>query len=532
MTRRPQRTTLALVLAGLAISVPCAAWFVAGSRAARDESARLLQEPLERAARESSRLAQRVEHRLDALLQHESRRSHLEYQNLGNIVPGSCSYEIKLKSSLAAGPQDPLIWTHFQIDEFGQLSLPALALDTGPEPGRAIHEAIQEELECATSYRLAAMRPLHSAKQGDNERLVQTTEGTTTVGAFDWYTVQMKGQPALVALRKVASTRAVLTQGFAVLSASLTDLLDDAAYPAHVRPGKPGSAADARLNLGGQSWTVEMDTSAALAAAAATARRATRKFWLTFLVGSLAAGLAGVLVVSLVWQSETLSRRRASFAASAAHELRTPLTGLQLFGEMLANGTGDPTRHKEYAQRVSEEAERLGRVVTNVLGYSRLERGGLTVNPQPGDLAVAVRDSVSRLTPSLQTKSADLELTITEPLSRTRFDGDAVHQILQNLIDNAEKFSRSARERTIRVFLADRPEGPTLSVVDRGVGVSAAARRKIFEPFARGQDPDAPPGLGIGLALVQALAQGQGARVSHSDVEGGGSCFSVTFEAC
>ena len=171
-------------------------------------------------------------------------------------------------------------------------------------------------------------------------------------------------------------------------------------------------------------------------------------------------------------------------------------------------------------------------MVTNVLGYSNLERGGLSVNPQPGDLALAVRESVNRLTPSLETKSARLELTITEPLSPTRFDQDAVHQILQNLVDNAEKFSRDASERTISVRLVDGPEGPTLSVVDHGVGIKPATRRKIFEPFARGEDPDAPPGLGIGLALVRALARGQGASVAHSDVEGGGSCFSVTFQSC
>lgn len=531
MTRRPSRTLLAIVLIGLAVSVPCVAWFVAGSRAAGEEAARLLREPLEDAATESRRLAHRLERRLDALLQAESHRSHHEYQNLDSSIPSNCSYELQLQRSLALAAGDSLIWTHFQLDEFGQLSLPALLFGSDlDESGRSLHATIQEELECATSYRLASMHQLHGAAR--DERLVQTAEGTTTVGSFDWYSAQLHEQPALVALRKVTSAQAVLTQGFAVLSSALSEMLEDAAYPARVRPGPPAAHGDAPLRLGSQQWTVEVDTAAARAEAASAAGRVTRRFWLTFLTGSLGATLAGVLVVTLVWQSETLSRRRASFAASAAHELRTPLTGLQLFGEMLANGTGDPTRHKEYALRIAEEAERLGRVVTNVLGYSRLERGGLLVHPRPGDLALAVRDSVSRLAPSLSTKHAQLELTITEPLPQTSFDGDAVHQILQNLVDNAEKFSRSARERTISVLLQSLPDGPTLSVVDHGVGVPASARRRIFEPFARGQDPDAPPGLGIGLALVQALAQGQGARVSYSDVEGGGSCFSVTFQAC
>src|SRR5205085_3066058 len=105
----------------------------------------------------------------------------------------------------------------------------------------------------------------------------------------------------------------------------------------------------------------------ALAATADDAYAVARGFMLRFvLVGVLAIG-AGVFAVMLVVRAERLARERSQFAAAAAHELRTPLAGLQLYGDMLAGGLGDRAKQTDYAKRMSEEASRLGRVVSNVL---------------------------------------------------------------------------------------------------------------------------------------------------------------------
>ena len=153
----------------------------------------------------------------------------------------------------------------------------------------------------------------------------------------------------------------------------------------------------------------------------------------------MAAGLAGLLVVAMVHQSERLAQQRAQFAAAAAHELRTPLAGMRLYGEMLAEGLGNPDRARDYARRIAGEAERLGRVVTNVLSFTRLEQGSISVRPQPGDLAAAVRDACRRQRPALEESGAELELELAEDLPPVSFDHDAVANILQNLLDNAEK---------------------------------------------------------------------------------------------
>jgi signal transduction histidine kinase len=251
-------------------------------------------------------------------------------------------------------------------------------------------------------------------------------------------------------------------------------------------------------------------------------------FHRTFLLGLAAAILCGALVVSMVLQSERLARQRARFAASAAHELRTPLAGLRMYGEMLADGSGDSTRQEHYGRRVAGEAERLGRVVSNLLGFARLERGDLRICAVEGDLSEAVRTSVEQLRPTLEANGATLEVAI-EPSGPARFDRDAVHQILQNLLDNADKFTRSADDRTIRVELTSVDGGARLSVSDRGPGVEPSVKRRLFEAFVRHPSPDAPDGLGLGLTLVQALARAQDAAVEYVEVAGGGSRFDVTF---
>ena len=525
--RRLSRTSLAAILTAVGVMLPCGAWLVAGSKAAREKAARIEQEPVSRARQEAQRLAQQVAMRLESLRQSESRRSHIDYQRLDRSKPADCSYPDKI-SPLAQGPADPLIWTHFEINEVGELSLPSLDLPSANGPPTS-QLAIFDELECAATARLAAMRKRPNPSEA---RLVQSAGGVTTVGPFHWHTVSIQERPALVALREVTTPTAGLAQGFVLLASSMDTVLEGPVFPARVRPRTPDSLETAASLPMGDNWVVETDPSDATAAAAAEARAVTRRFAWTFGGGSLAALVAGVLLVGLVRKVDRLASHREQFAASAAHELRTPLAGLRLYGEMLADGTGDRAQHRTYARRIADEVDRLGRVVSNVLGFSRLQRGGLAVRSEPGDLTAAIKESVERLRPALEAKGAHLELSVEANGQRALFDPDAVHQILQNLLDNAEKYTRSSSDRTIRVLLGRDNGSPTLAVVDRGPGVDPAAGRHLFEPFARNTDPDAPAGLGIGLALVAGLARAQNATVSHTTREPGETRFQVTFQSC
>ncbi len=528
---REKRTSLVTLLVAGGVLAPCLAWYLAGSRAAHEQADRLRKAPLQLARLETDRLAFHVAMRLDTLREAEARRPYTDYRAQGEPLPAGCLIEEPLGGSpLAMGPSDPLVWAHFQIDSVGQLTLPHSSVEEEGESvvddSSTISSTVVEELECAATDYLASIR---SAATGLGRRIVDAPEGMVIVGPFSWHTAKIEDAPTLVALREVVTPSAVLSQGWVVNHAVLAELLNDAPYPAIIRPGVPEGDGQASLPLSRQKWTIELDLTEPMAQAEAEAAAIHSRFRLNFALGAVAALLAGIAIIVLVRRAEKLAAERARFAASAAHELRTPLAGLQLYGEMLAEGMGAPDKRQEYARRIADEANRLGRVVANVLGFSQLQRDGVQVKASRGDLAEATRGSVEQLRPAIEAAGAHIELILDENVPETEFDRDAVHQILQNLLDNAEKYTRDSDDRRIDVRVSANGAGPVLSVRDHGPGVDRALRRRLFSPFVRSSDPDAPAGLGVGLALVRALAEAQGATVTHRVVDGGGALFSVRF---
>ncbi|HPH69291.1 MAG TPA: HAMP domain-containing sensor histidine kinase, partial [Kofleriaceae bacterium] len=191
----------------------------------------------------------------------------------------------------------------------------------------------------------------------------------------------------------------------------------------------------------------------------------------------------------------------------------TPLAGLQLYGDMLADNLGDPTEAPTYARRVSDEAARLGRVVSNMLGVSQLERGNIRVEPRVDDLASAIRDVVVALRPGIAANGATITLDGEASLD-ARFDRDALARIVGNLLDNAEKYSRTGgREITCTVARSNSAMA-CVRISDQGPGVQVA-ERKLFRAFERGTRSDGPAGLGLGLALSRTLARAMGGDLTY-----------------
>ncbi|MCB9733389.1 MAG: hypothetical protein H6745_12355 [Deltaproteobacteria bacterium] len=358
-------------------------------------------------------------------------------------------------------------------------------------------------------------------------------EVTVRVGAFALHTVPRDddGPAELFALRRVATPDGERTQGFRLAQDELAPLLAEGDLTGRLVPGPatdttPGAAL---LQLPGDAWHVEVPFAAAAASARAEVDDRAAAIRLRVALGGLLALLAAAAVVAMVVHSERLARRRAEFAAAAAHELRTPLAGVRMYGEMLAEGLGNPERHKTYAKRVAAEAERLGRVVANVLEFTRLERGSLAVRPTPGDLAQAVTEIVTRVEAAALAAGAEVVLTVPDaPIPEVTFDRDAVAQILANLVDNAEKYGRGAADRRVEVEVAATPIGAEIAVRDRGPGVPRRLERRLFRAFERGGDADQPAGLGLGLSLAQVLATGQGGALRYAPRPGGGSAFTLT----
>jgi signal transduction histidine kinase len=349
---------------------------------------------------------------------------------------------------------------------------------------------------------------------------------TITISPLEWRTLPYGGQPALVAVRHVETPDNNLAQGFVVDRASMTRWLasraGDAAVEVKLGPEADKEAHAAEIAPG---WYLELAASPrAVAEAAAEAASVASGFLARFVIVGVIALCAAAFVVMLVSRAERLARERSQFAAAAAHELRTPLAGLQLYGDMLADGLGDPAKMRDYARRMSEEASRLGRVVSNVLGFSQLERGNLSVDARPGNVGAALCELAERAQPALDRAGAVLELDVPPELP-ARYDRDALARIVGNLLDNAEKYGRESEDRTIGLCARDAGDHVEVVVTDQGPGIAPAARGKLFRAFSRGVTGDGPAGLGLGLALSQSLARAMGGELEHRPAAARGATF-------
>jgi signal transduction histidine kinase len=329
----------------------------------------------------------------------------------------------------------------------------------------------------------------------------------------------------LAALRDVTTPDGLLVQGFTIASVAVEEWLG-----ATVDFSPVGTEVELQtaVPIGDTDWFLKADAASSMKAARSEGRRIVNQFRRTFALSSAAALFAALAVVVLVAETDRLARQRARFAAAAAHELKTPLATLRLHGEMLSEGLGDPNRWKDYAERMVPEIHRLGRVVTNMLDLSRLERGVALAHPVAGDVGPVLRECVERLRPRLEAAGLSITLDIGTSLPQARFDRDAISQILDNLLDNAERYTRGIADRSVRIELSSNGDQIQLSVADNGPGIPRRARARLFRAFDRHTGSGGPSGLGLGLSIARSLARAQGGELAFADSEAPGACFVLT----
>lgn len=519
---RRRRTLAAITLALAAAIVPASAWLVVGQSAAQRQADDLREEPRLRGELVARELADRLRGRLEAIRDAESQRPVALFQLHRPDGEEDCPCSAHDLSPLLTGPQDPFAEAYFEIAPDGVLTLPILEPVDGvdPDPDR-----FQRAWELAPALRAAT---------GEIRVAVETESGPLPLSepTFQWHGLELGSEPMLVALRETGSEGETSIQGFVLSMSAVRGWLAAAELPATLRPGRDGTdptLAIGRVPLDCTSWEIAVGLEPATAEAEARAAAVLSGFWRSFSIGAGAALLAAISLVALILNTERQSRDRAQFAASAAHELRTPLTGLRLYGEMLRDGIDDPERASRYAGRIAEESERLSRVVTNVLGFTRLERGTLEVTTDQIDPVEVLESVFDRLQPTLVANGASLRLEKGDYTGTFQADPEAVGQIVQNLVDNAEKYSRGAGDREIRIDL--KREGPLseITVTDQGPGVPASLESRLFTPFTRGDNRDQPAGLGLGLALARELARAQGAELVYGGHDGTRTRFHLRF---
>jgi signal transduction histidine kinase len=228
------------------------------------------------------------------------------------------------------------------------------------------------------------------------------------------------------------------------------------------------------------------------------------------------------------------AERRNNFVAAVSHELKTPLTSIRMYAEMLRDGlVPSEEKRNDYYRTISDESERLSRLIENVLEFSRVEKGSRDFNLTVGALGDVIAEAARNLQPHVERQGFRLEVRVDDDLPPVRFDRDAVVQMVFNLVDNSIKYAAGGEQPAI-VIECRRTDagGAAVSVRDFGPGVPRKHLTRIFEPFFRIEEEltRSTRGSGIGLALVKELGEAMGAAVSGANADGGGFRVKVAFD--
>ena len=248
---------------------------------------------------------------------------------------------------------------------------------------------------------------------------------------------------------------------------------------------------------------------------------------------TLVIGLAMVnaLMVAVgLWQlrrERELARLRDDFVAGVSHELRTPLAQIRMFADtLLLERIRNPTEGRRALEIIGQETRRLSQLVENVLYFHRHRRVPVAAPAAPIDLRALVVDVAEGFKPLAASRRVRIEIRIPADDVIAVGTTDGMRQVLLNLLDNAVKFGPT--DDVVTVALETRHGSARLIVEDRGHGVPAAERQRIFEPFERGRAPGGAGGAGIGLAVVRQIAAEHGGTVAVEDGASGGARFIVT----
>ena len=218
-------------------------------------------------------------------------------------------------------------------------------------------------------------------------------------------------------------------------------------------------------------------------------------------------------------------RLRNALLSSVSHDLRTPLATITGAATSLRDGTAqlaDATR-RDLADMIAEEAQRLNRLIGNILDMTRLESGMLRIRRDWHSLEELVGAALVRLEATLGARPVLLDLQPDLPL--VSIDGVLFEQVLTNLIENAHKYS--ADGLPIEIHAAITGSALRLEVADHGPGLPPGEETRVFEKFHRGSNTRAVTGAGLGLAICQGIVEAHGGTISAANRDDGGAAFTV-----
>ncbi|TRO10157.1 PAS domain S-box protein [Ectopseudomonas mendocina] len=233
--------------------------------------------------------------------------------------------------------------------------------------------------------------------------------------------------------------------------------------------------------------------------------------------------VGAVMVLRDVTKQRAFERVRSEFILRASHELRTPITGMHMAFSLLRERLSLPPsgREQELMRTVDEEMHRLVQLIDDLLNFSRYQNGMQTLQRRPCDLAEMIRQTPQRFVEKTAEREVALVCEVHEPLPRLSLDAAQLERLIDNLIDNALRYSNPGDE--VRLQVRRQGEQVIVSVQDGGEGIPFEQQARIFEPFV--QVGRRKGGVGLGLALAREIVQLHGGQIGVHSRPGEGANF-------
>ena len=226
---------------------------------------------------------------------------------------------------------------------------------------------------------------------------------------------------------------------------------------------------------------------------------------------------------------KTIQKRNAQFVSDVSHEMKTPLAGIKAYVELLLDGEADDKKsEEEFLNVINSQANRLQRLVDNLLNLARIEAGVVAVSKQSRSLNELLEEACQVIQPAADAKSIHLLIDLSPLYLSVLADRDMLLQAAINLLSNAVKYTAAGGQVTLRSRMDD--AYITFEVEDTGVGLGPEDCQKVFEKFYRVQkDKDMASGTGLGLPLAKHIVEDvHGGRLTVRSKLGQGSTFAVS----
>ncbi len=233
-----------------------------------------------------------------------------------------------------------------------------------------------------------------------------------------------------------------------------------------------------------------------------------------------------------------LSELKSTFVSRVSHELRTPVTSIKMLAEhldMQLRQTASPreqdlrTRIEQYLSVICRESDRLGRLIENILNFSKIERGVKQYAFEYEMPAVVLQKAIASFRPHAEAQGFIIKTKIDDALPELLLDADGITEAMLNLLGNAVKYSE--KEKIIEVRAFRERDHVCVEVEDRGIGISMDQISSIFDEFYRIDqklNSRQQGGVGLGLTLVKHIVQAHRGTIEVRSAEGKGSIFIMT----